>query len=127
MKNARAAVDHHDAPSHSLPVPAIVFHGDHDMTVDHSNADALVRQLQAGWSGTQALANPVAQQTTEGGRLCDRVIYRTTDGRSAIEYWTIRGATHCWSGGDARGSHTVASGPDAAAEFWRFFQSSTAR
>ena len=127
MKNARACVDRHDATSHSLPVPAIVFHGDHDTTVDHSNADALVRQWQAEWSRTQPLANPVAQQTTDGGRVCDRVIHKTTNGKSVIEYWTIRGATHCWSGGDVRGSHTVASGPDAAAEFWRFFRASAAQ
>jgi poly(3-hydroxybutyrate) depolymerase len=40
-----------------------------------------------------------------------------------VEHWNVQGAGHAWSGGDASGSFTDGSGPDASAAMLRFFMS----
>jgi poly(hydroxyalkanoate) depolymerase family esterase len=105
----------------SFSTPIIVFHGDHDATVDHSNADALARQVLADWPRAQPLSIQSSSRFSEGGRLCDRVIYTTPQGEIALDYWTIQGGGHLWAGGDPLGSHTDRTGPNASAHFWRFF------
>jgi poly(3-hydroxybutyrate) depolymerase len=106
----------------SCSVPLIVFHGDRDATVHHANADALVEQAVVDWPADQALSTQSTTRLSEGGRVCDRVVYQTPDGRIAIDYWTIRGAGHLWAGGNPSGSHTDGTGPNASAHFWRFFK-----
>jgi poly(hydroxyalkanoate) depolymerase family esterase len=121
MKSARADsanAAHGNGPS---SVPLIVFHGDRDATVDHGNGTNLVEQTIADWSRAQALSTGSSTQLSEGGRECDRVIYKQPNGETAIEYWTIHGAGHQWSGGDPTGSHTDRAGPDASAHFVKFF------
>jgi poly(3-hydroxybutyrate) depolymerase len=39
----------------------------------------------------------------------------------ASELWRVAGLGHAWSGGDPRGGHADAAGPDATAEMLRFF------
>ena len=101
-------------------VPLIVFHGDHDLTVNHSNADVLVEQTLVDWPPEQPLSTRSTTRFSQGGRDCQRVIYQTADGQVAVDYWTIHGGGHVWSGGNVHGSHTDAMGPNASVEFWRF-------
>ena len=61
--------------------------------------------------------------TASGGRSYSRTVHADSTGHAHIEAWTIHGAGHAWSGGDARGSYTDRTGPDASAEMVRFFLS----
>ena len=107
--------------SHAVPV--IVFHGDRDHTVQHSNGDTIAQQ--AGAAHAQLTKAKGLISTTEegeaGGRRYTRTVLADAQGRPRVEQWTLHGAGHAWSGGSATGSFTDATGPDASAEMLRFF------
>jgi len=95
--------------------PVIVFHGDADATVHISNAMHIVHGFDV-----QADVGSQARRTDAGRRAC--TVSRLVSGdRIDAELWTIHGAPHAWSGGNARGSYTDPAGPDASAEMLRFF------
>ncbi len=98
-------------------VPAIVFHGDRDTTVNPRNGDAVVKQ--------SAQATSLKQRTeagqAPGGHAYDRTWYEDATRQTVIEQWTIHGAGHAWSGGSSAGSYTDPGGPDATREMLRFF------
>ena len=102
--------------------PTIVFHGDHDRTVNARNADAIVQQMALG-PGHQPLSGSVQTGTAPGGRRYSRTDYVDHANQSVVEHWTVHGAGHAWSGGSANGSYTDPTGPDASAEMIRFFLS----
>ncbi|HEY2588835.1 MAG TPA: PHB depolymerase family esterase [Tepidisphaeraceae bacterium] len=107
-------------------VPLILFHGDRDCTVQSCNADHLVEQwIDAAappGSGETAARATVHQGQVPGGRAYTRQVYADRRGRPIVEWWTIHGAGHAWSGGTPNGSYTDPAGPDASREFARFFQ-----
>ena len=104
-------------------LPAIVFHGDADTTVNLRNAAAIVDQATgARVSGSEVRAH-VTEGTSADGRGYRRTVYSDGAGSPVVEQWVISGAGHAWSGGDPRGSFTDAAGPDASAEMIRFFLS----
>jgi poly(3-hydroxybutyrate) depolymerase len=98
-------------------VPAIVFHGDRDTTVNLRNADAVVAQS----ARSAILSEHVEQGRTPGGYAYTRMLSMDADGRTMIEQWVVHGAGHAWFGGDPAGSYTDPSGPDASYEMMRFF------
>ena len=107
-------------------VPTIVFHGDRDHTVQHSNGAAILEQASEAHAATDdADATPLVPSTERGtaagGRTFSRSTHAEADGRPHLEFWTVHGAGHAWSGGDATGSYTDGKGPDASAEMVRFF------
>jgi len=105
------------------PVPIIVFHGDRDHTVQLTNGSEIVKQAREAYL-TQAdtsLASSTQSGRAPGGRSYSRTVHANGTGQVQIESWTIQGAGHAWSGGDARGSYTDRTGPDASAEMVRFF------
>jgi poly(hydroxyalkanoate) depolymerase family esterase len=107
-------------------VPAIVFHGDADVTVDPGNGAAVIAQsigAAGSASGADATATnaTVERGTVSGGRDYTRTIFTHPDGRVAAEQWVVHGAPHAWSGGDPAGSYTDPWGPDASAHMLRFF------
>jgi len=107
-------------------VPVIVFHGDRDHTVQHSNGDAIVRQASEAHAQrpkAQGLAS-TTEESERGGRRCTRTVHADAQGRPRVEQWTLHGAGHAWSGGSPTGSFTDATGPDASAEMLRFFMES---
>lgn len=99
------------------PLPAIIFHGDQDMTVNRKNADAVAAQATHG----APLAVETINAGTPGGHRYRRTIGRDAAGLTMLEQWTIHGAGHAWSGGSPAGTYTDSRGPDASKEMMRFF------
>lgn len=105
-------------------VPTIVFHGDRDHTVQHSNGTEIAQQAMDAHRAEFAAAElsvSTLHGTATGGRSFSRTVHADSTGQAHIEVWTLHGAGHAWSGGDARGSYTDRNGPDASAEMVRFF------
>lgn len=86
----------------------IVFHGDADSTVAPSNGANIVGG--AAFSTAERVS----------GRYTRRVA-RDSRGLTLFEHWVLHGGGHAWSGGNAAGSYTDSSGPNASAEMIRFF------
>ncbi|APX95039.1 plasmid partitioning protein [Halomonas sp. 1513] len=114
-----AAASSAGASTWASTVPAVVFHGDRDTTVHPSNADRVAAQYAVSrGAGTSLERGQVAN-----GHAYTKTLHHDAHGQLCLEQWVIHGAGHAWSGGDARGSHTDAKGPDATQEMLRFFQS----
>jgi poly(hydroxyalkanoate) depolymerase family esterase len=106
------------------PVPVIVFHGDRDHTVQASNGVQIVQQaLQAyrARAGGTRLSASTHEGIADGGRRFSRTVHADAEGHGRVEQWIVHGAGHAWSGGQASGSFTDVTGPDASAEMLRFF------
>jgi poly(hydroxyalkanoate) depolymerase family esterase len=107
-------------PVHAVPI--IVFHGDRDHTVQHSNAAQIVHEAIEAHAAEGTVLQPRSQRATAaGGRQYSRTVHADANEQSRIEAWTLHGAGHAWAGGDASGSYTDGQGPDASAEMVRFF------
>ena len=104
-------------PVASRVVPAIVFHGDKDTTVDPRNADSVVAQSGQG----AVLERRVETGQVAGGLAYSRMLHADASGGTVIEQWVIHGAGHAWSGGSPAGSYTLPRGPNATGEMVRFF------
>jgi poly(hydroxyalkanoate) depolymerase family esterase len=107
-------------------VPTIVFHGDRDTTVQHSNGAEIAKHAEQAYlsqDGEPSLHSSTTQGTALKGRSFTRTVHANPDGQPHIEHWTLHGAGHAWSGGDPRGTYTDHIGPDASAEMVRFFLS----
>jgi poly(hydroxyalkanoate) depolymerase family esterase len=101
------------------PLPLIVFHGDQDAIVAPANAAGLIDHvLAAGSAGRQDV---VTTGQVPGGHAYTRTCYHDPAGTALAERWTIHHGGHAWSGGVPHGSYTDPRGPDASAEFIRFF------
>lgn len=106
------------------PVPTIVFHGDRDHTVQQTNGSEVVKQAQEAYlaqPGEVKFTTKTQAGKAPGGRRYSRTVYSNREGQTQIESWVLEGAGHAWSGGNARGSYTDHTGPDASAEMVRFF------
>jgi len=111
-------------PAVELPVPAIVFHGDHDQTVHPRNGEQVVAAVLRSRvrSPDSTDCRPVVEQgVSTHGRRYTRSTHRSDTGQPIAEHWLVHGAGHAWSGGRAAGSYTDAKGPDASREMLRFF------
>jgi poly(hydroxyalkanoate) depolymerase family esterase len=108
------------APTHRRQsVPLIIFHGDGDPTVDHVNADCLVRAVLPNAGDRQQPRT--TRGRVPGGHEYTRRVYAARDGTPLVEHWTIHQAGHAWSGGSPHGTYTDPQGPDASTELVRFF------
>ena len=117
-KDQLGARRHSNRAPTSRMVPAIIFHGDKDTTVNPDNGDQVTAQLR------EAL-NINLRATVERGRVRGRayscIVHRDPSGQVMFEQWIIHGAGHAWSGGSPAGSYTDPKGPDATREMLRFF------
>ena len=107
------------------PRPLIVFHGDRDTTVAHANAAHLIDHvLAASNSNRRPGTAPVAVTSggqVPGGQAYTRACYQDLTGAPLAECWIVHQGGHAWSGGAPHGSYTNPRGPNASAEFIRFF------
>ncbi|MGH3218352.1 MAG: extracellular catalytic domain type 1 short-chain-length polyhydroxyalkanoate depolymerase [Streptosporangiaceae bacterium] len=107
------------------PLPLIVFHGDQDATVAPVNAAGLIDHALAGGLTDRRPGTPPTTVTSRGqvrgGHAYTRTCYQDPAGATVAECWTIHQSGHGWSGGVPHGSYTDPHGPDASAEFIRFF------
>ncbi|WP_378948585.1 alpha/beta hydrolase family esterase [Paracoccus sp. R86501] len=103
---------------------AIIFHGSTDATVHPANGDALA---QLALDPAEAQSLQADEHGQQNGRNFQRRTTYAPDGSAAVEYWTVEGLGHAWSGGKAAGSYADPKGPDASAEMVRFFLSRPAR
>jgi poly(hydroxyalkanoate) depolymerase family esterase len=111
-------------PAAGLPVPAIVFHGDHDRTVHPRNGEQVIAAVLRSQLGPPAstTSHPVIERgVSTHGRRYTRSIHRSDAGQPIAEHWLVHGAGHAWSGGQTAGSYTDVQGPDASREMLRFF------
>lgn len=98
-------------------VPTIVFHGDRDTTVSPVNGDQAIEQA----SGGSGVRTRVSRGETATGVAFTRTTTHDRKDRCIGEQWVLQGIGHAWSGGSGDGSFTDPRGPDASAEFVRFF------
>jgi poly(hydroxyalkanoate) depolymerase family esterase len=98
-------------------VPTIVFHGDHDTTVNSVNGDQVISQSRAATD----LRISVSHGKAPGGISYTRTVQTDESGLAMLEHWVLHGAGHAWSGGSSAGSYTDPRGPDASREMIRFF------
>jgi poly(hydroxyalkanoate) depolymerase family esterase len=101
-----------------ISVPTIVFHGLADGTVHPGNGEAVLAQALQTRSGLERVRDA---GVSAGGRKFRQTRHVDADGRSIVEHWEMDGAGHAWAGGNASGSYTDPSGPDASREMLRFF------
>jgi poly(hydroxyalkanoate) depolymerase family esterase len=114
----------HAARPPARPLPLIVFHGDQDATVAPANAAGLIGRVLAAASPDRdpgALPPTVTGGQVPGGHAYTRTCYQDPAGAALAECWIIHQGGHAWSGGVPHGSYTDARGPDASAQFIRFF------
>ncbi|WP_043527629.1 alpha/beta hydrolase family esterase [Litchfieldella xinjiangensis] len=113
------------SPATAAGVPAIVFHGDRDTTVNPCNGDRVAAQCAPSVNARSDTGETMAEREARGrvdkGHSYTCVTRHDASGAPIQEQWRIHGAGHAWSGGDARGSYTDPKGPDASKEMLRFF------
>jgi poly(3-hydroxybutyrate) depolymerase len=86
-----------------------------------ANATGLIGHvLAAGGPGVTPTAVTTSGQVP-GGHAYTRTCYHDPAGVIVAERWTIHQGGHAWSGGVPHGSYTDPRGPNASAEFTRFF------
>jgi poly(hydroxyalkanoate) depolymerase family esterase len=108
-------------------MPTIVFHGSADDTVHPDNSDRIVMAAAAALAASgvtlqRSVLTQALPAATGELRQAMRTVYRTGNGRSFVEYWSVEAGPHAWSGGSATGSFTDPHGPSASAAMLTFFQ-----
>jgi poly(hydroxyalkanoate) depolymerase family esterase len=117
---------------HARSVPVMVFHGTADPTVNPVNGEQVIAQ----WAQTDDLASDgrdddnidatperVTRGQVPGGHAFTHSVYLNARGdqKPVLEYYSVDGMRHAWSGGSSAGSYTDPKGPDASALMWEFF------
>lgn len=119
LNGGLAAMRDGAAAAGSLPLPAIVFHGDRDKTVNPRNGAEVVAQALRGNGPGLRPERETGQ--APGGRAYTRTRFLDAGGVARVERWVVHGGGHAWSGGSRAGSHTDPKGPDASRAMLAFF------
>jgi poly(hydroxyalkanoate) depolymerase family esterase len=103
------------------PLPAIVFHGDRDSTVNPVNGVHVLAQARAG----ATFESDVVSGVSHAGQRYSQTVETDDTGKVVLESWVLHGAGHAWAGGSLKGTYTDPAGPDASREMVRFFLTHT--
>jgi poly(hydroxyalkanoate) depolymerase family esterase len=96
-------------------VPAIVFQGTSDTTVDPRNGDYIARM----WVTADQLMDSSISSTPTTTSGSGYTI--TSYGGHLVDYWSIQGMGHAWSGGNSSQQYSYPSGPNETDAMWTFF------
>ena len=114
-----ARVERARAPRRALPLPAMIIHGADDARVHPANSRRLVTQFLTlnGDARGAAEGEPVPDDVdrivdAEGAHTYDVQTFRAGK-RTLVQFITVHGLAHAWSGGDPSYAYHVAHGPDA--------------
>ena len=113
--------------AHRSNLPAIVFHGTHDDTVNSINGDQTVQQFVAtndlldnGRLDGSVRADPEINGFE--GKPYKLIRYKDSAGNIVVEYWIVEGLNHAWSGGSEEGGkYNDPIAPNATLYMWNFF------
>lgn len=105
--------------------PLAVFQGQDDVVVAPANAERIVESwLRAAAERPVRTVPPfsdVDEGTSAGGLGWTRRTWTEDAAGVHVEWWTVEGLGHAWSGGNEAGTFTDPQGPDATEAFLRFF------
>lgn len=115
---------------HPRYTPVIVFQGSADTTVTPINASQVVAQFvqtndysDDGFSNGSVVNSPTSSHNgSAGGRSYTYWTYHYGN-QDLLQYYTIYGMAHTWSGGNPAYSAVSTAGPDATTIMWNFFKS----
>lgn len=110
-----------EGPGHINDGPAvrtIVFHGTADTIVHPKNGECIAKRAI---ERDAVKLHGTTERGEDNGRSYERGIAYDDTGAAHVEYWTVEGQGHAWSGGSSNGSYSDLKGPDASAEMVRFF------
>lgn len=114
------------------PTPVIVFHGEDDTVVAPVNAQQAIAQFaqtndftddRADNNTVRATATSVTGGIAPGGLSYTRRDY--VYGRILLQYYTVAGMGHAWSGGNPAFFGAEPDGPDETSIMWSFFTQHT--
>ena len=83
-----------------------------------SNGELIVAAARAG---LDAAIEKTIEGRSAGGVAYKRTVIADKRGAPHVEYWSLQGIGHAWSGGHPDGSYTNPHGPNASREMMRFF------
>ena len=110
------------SPDHAVRPRTIVFHGDADHIVHHSNGTKITDGYATSGDSVERV-----KARSSASRTYTRSVTRDKTGTVVVEQWLIHGSGHAWSGGSPDGTYTDPHGPDASREMLRFFFSKSRR
>jgi len=123
----------HRAPKLALPMPALIIHGSEDQRVHAANARRLVTQFLALNGDARALEADLDLPTADRSEQFDatptcrgyQVYSYLESGRTMVQYASIAGLAHAWSGGDDEYAYNDVLGPSATGMIFDFFDGCT--
>ncbi len=121
---------------HAATMPIVIVQGGGDPTVRAVNGAQVAQQWLAtnrlALAGTLALdrdrPDHLGRGRSSGGLSFEARTWDGPNGRPLVQYWSVAGLGHAWSGGSPVGTYTDPAGPDATSVMWTFLrQQSRAR
>jgi poly(hydroxyalkanoate) depolymerase family esterase len=118
--------------NHARVMPAIVFQGSADSVVAPANGPQIVQEWQvtdnyvlSGSASGPIPTSSYSAKSTYGwvpnGEMYTVSTYPDNHGNDLIEYWSINGMNHAWSGGNSSQQYSDPSGPSETGAMWTFF------